>query len=64
MAQGRELFLNKFRCQQLRVSAIDSRGILEAPAESLQGKRETHWSDAGMVFAVFLFWAFTVNFKY
>ena len=61
MARGRELFLNKFRCQ---VSAIDSRGVLEAPAESLQGKRETQWSDAGTVFAVFPFCAFTVNFEY
>ena len=64
MARGRELFLNKFRCQQLRVSAIDSRGVLEAPAGSLQGRRETHWSDAGTVFAVFPLWAFTVNFEY
>lgn len=64
MARGRELFLSKFRCQQLRVSAIDSRGVLEAPAESLQGKRETQWSDAGTVFAVFPFCAFTVNFEY
>ena len=64
MARGTELFLNKFRCQQLRVSAIDLRGMLEAPAESLQGNTETHWSDAGTVFAVFPFWAFTVNFEY